>query len=228
MSRQKAWIMAARIISLMFTPFYLPLIGIGLMFVFTYMNALPWQYKMGVLLLAFLFTILLPTLLIRAYRKMQGWTRIQLGQKERRMVPYLISILCYFLCIEVMKAQHVAFLIHCIVLSALIIQISCVIINMFWKISTHMAAIGGVAGGVLAFTHMFIYNPVWWLCIIFLLAGMLGTARMILRQHTLAQVVAGFGVGFLGASIGILQDEFFVVVAAIFRIIVNTFIKIIL
>ena len=220
MSRQKAWIMAARIISLMFTPFYLPLIGIGLMFVFTYMNALPWQYKIGVLLLAFLFTILLPTLLIRAYRKMQGWTRIQLGQKERRMVPYLISILCYFLCIEVMKAQHVAFLIHCIVLSALIIQISCVIINMFWKISTHMAAIGGVAGGVLAFTHMFIYNPVWWLCIVFLLAG--------LRQHTLAQVVAGFGVGFLGASLGILQDEFFVVVAAIFRIIVNTFIKIIL
>ena len=220
--------MAARIISLMFTPFYLPLIGIGLLFVFTYMNALPWQYKVSVLLLAYLFTILLPTLLIRAYRKMQGWTRLQLGQKERRMVPYLISILCYFLCIEVMKAQHVAFLIHCIVLSALIIQISCVLINTMWKISTHMAAIGGVAGGVLAFTHMFIYNPVWWLCVVFLLAGMLGTARMILRQHTLAQVVAGFGVGFLGAAIGILQDEFFVVVAAIFRIIVNTFIKIIL
>ena len=226
MTRQKAWITAARIISLMFTPFYLPLIGIALLFLFTYMNSLPWQYKILILLTAFLFTILLPTLLIRAYRRMQGWTRIQLGQKERRMVPYLISILCYFLCIGVMKAQHVAFFIHSIVLSALIIQITCVLINTLWKISTHMAAIGGVAGGVLAFTHIFIYNPVWWLCVVFLVAGLLGTARMILRQHSLAQVVAGFAVGFIGAAAGILRGELFAIIGTLLRIIANIFIKI--
>lgn len=228
MTRQKTWILAAKIISLMFTPFYLPVIGIGLLFLFTYMNALPWEYKSAVLLLTFLFTVLLPTLLIRAYRKMQGWTRIQLGQKERRFVPYFISILCYFLCIEVMKIQHVAFFIHSIVFSAIIIQITCILINLFWKISTHMAAIGGVAGGVIAFTHIFIYNPVWWLCVVFLLAGMLGTARMILRQHSLAQVVAGFAVGFVGAAVGILRGDFLTIVATIFKIIVNTFIKLII
>ena len=37
-----------------------------------------------------------------------------------------------------------------------------------------------------------------------MLAGLLGTSRMILRQHTLAQVVAGFWVGFACAVVGIL------------------------
>ena len=37
-----------------------------------------------------------------------------------------------------------------------------------------------------------------------ILAGILGTSRMILRQHSLAQVVAGFLVGVVCAIIGIL------------------------
>ena len=70
---------------------------------------------------------------------------------------------------------------------------------MWWKISTHTAAIGGIAGALVAFSGKFSYNPVWWLCLVILVAGLVGTARMILRQHTLAQVVAGFAVGFVSA-----------------------------
>jgi membrane-associated phospholipid phosphatase len=44
---------------------------------------------------------------------------------------------------------------------------------------------------------------VWWFCLVFLLAGILGSARMYLRQHTLAQVVGGFGIGFVCAVLGI-------------------------
>ena len=69
------------------------------------------------------------------------------------------------------------------------------IINVWWKISTHTAAIGGVAGGLVVYSIAFSFNPIWWLAFVILLAGMVGTARMILRQHTLAQVVAGFLVG---------------------------------
>ena len=35
-------------------------------------------------------------------------------------------------------------------------------------------------------------NPVWWLCFFILLSGMLGTARIIVKQHTLLEVLAGF------------------------------------
>jgi membrane-associated phospholipid phosphatase len=39
---------------------------------------------------------------------------------------------------------------------------------------------------------------------VFVVAGILGTSRMILRQHTLLQVVAGFLVGIVCAIIGII------------------------
>ena len=39
------------------------------------------------------------------------------------------------------------------------------------------------------------FNPISWLCLTLVLAGLVGTSRIILRQHTLAQVTAGFGVG---------------------------------
>ena len=91
-----------------------------------------------------------------------------------------------------------------IVTAALFIQITCAMINVWWKISTHTAAIGGVAGALFVFAEFFGFNPVWWLSLTLILAGILGTSRMILRQHSLAQVVAGFFVGGACAIIGIL------------------------
>ena len=54
------------------------------------------------------------------------------------------------------------------------------------------------------FGELFGFNPVWWLCLVFILAGVLGTSRMILRQHTLAQVVAGFFVGVVCSIVGLI------------------------
>ncbi|MBQ2130894.1 MAG: phosphatase PAP2 family protein, partial [Prevotella sp.] len=56
-----------------------------------------------------------------------------------------------------------------------------------------------------AFSFKFAFNPVWWLCLVLILAGMVGTARMILRQHSLFQVVMGFLTGFFCAFYMILK-----------------------
>jgi membrane-associated phospholipid phosphatase len=91
-----------------------------------------------------------------------------------------------------------------IVSAALFIQVVCALINVWWKISTHTAAIGGVAGALFVFGEFFAFNPVWWLSLVFVLAGLLGTSRMILRQHSLLQVVAGFIVGLICSILGLL------------------------
>jgi membrane-associated phospholipid phosphatase len=187
--------MGARIVSLVFTPFYLPLVGLLTMFLFSYLSLYPWIFKLRILAMVLLFTIMLPTFLIRMYRRYNGWTLIELGQKERRMVPYIISILCYFACIYLMELVHVPHFMVSIVIAALTIQMVCALVNMVWKISTHMAAIGGFAGALFVFADAFGFNPVWWFCLLFIVAGLLGSSRMILRQHTLSQVVAGFFVG---------------------------------
>ena len=197
-------ILAARILSMLFTPFYLPMVGLVALFVFSYMSIFPLYYKLEVLIMAYLFTILIPTVMIHFYRRHQGWSLIELGHRERRMVPYVISIVSYFTCVFVMQRLHMPHFMSAIIIAALLLQIVCALINVWWKISTHTAAIGGVAGALFAFAEYLNFNPVWWLCLVFLVAGVLGTSRMILRQHSLSQVVVGFWVGFLCAAVAIL------------------------
>ena len=204
MTKEKGFILAARLISMVFTPFYLPTVGLICLFMFSYLSQMPWSYKFQLLTMVYLLTVVIPTVLIHFYRRHHGWSLIDLGQKERRAVPYVISILCYFLCIYLMEFLHIPHFMMSIVTAALFIQITCAMINVWWKISTHTAAIGGVAGGLFVFAEFFGFNPVWWLSLTFIVAGVLGTSRMILRQHSLAQVVAGFLVGVVCAIIGIL------------------------
>ena len=47
--REKTAILAARIVSLVFTPFYLPLVGLMALFAFSYLSLMPWAYKLQVL-----------------------------------------------------------------------------------------------------------------------------------------------------------------------------------
>lgn len=189
---------------MMFTPFYLPLVGLAALFFFSYLNTFPLYYILMVMGIVWLFTVLMPTMLIHLYRRYHGWTPIQLGVRERRMVPYVISILCYFTCFYIMSLSHTPHTITSILIAALAVQMLCAMTNVWWKVSTHSAAIGGVAGGLLSFSLIFNFNPVWWLCLVILLGGMVGTSRMILRQHTLPQVVVGFFMGLLCSAVTIL------------------------
>lgn len=193
--KEKNIIFTARIMSMIFTPFYLPIVGLIALFIFSYMSLLPMMYKLVMLAMVYLLTVVAPSLLIHLYRFCQGWTSHELGRKERRLVPYIISIVCYFACFFWMEYRNTPRVISIIVVVALTIQMVCALINIWWKISTHTAAIGGVAGGLVSYSIAFSFNPLWWLCFVLILAGAVGTARMILRQHSLSQVVTGFLVG---------------------------------
>lgn len=193
--KEKNIIFTARIMSMIFTPFYLPIVGLIALFIFSYMSLLPMMYKLVMLAMVYLLTVVAPSLLIHLYRLCQGWTSHELGRKEHRLVPYIISIVCYFACFFWMEYRNTPRVISIIVVVALTIQMVCALINIWWKISTHTAAIGGVAGGLVSYSIAFSFNPLWWLCFVLILAGAVGTARMILRQHSLSQVVGGFLVG---------------------------------
>lgn len=202
--KEKEIIFTAKVLSVLFTPFYLPILGLLILFIFSYLSLLPLTYKLFLLLMFYLFTVFLPTALIRFYRRYQGWTLIELGSRERRAIPYVISIFSYLLCYYIMAATHVPHFMGSILIAALVIQVACAIINLFIKISTHTAAIGSVIGALLAFSVIFSFNPVWWLCIVLLLAGMVGTSRMILRQHSLRQVVLGYLAGVACSFVSVL------------------------
>lgn len=181
--------------SLLSTPFYLPLVGMLALFVFSYLSILPFLYKLQVILMTYIFTLLIPTMCIHWYHSYNGWTLWHLRERNKRMVPYFISIISYFACFALMKYLHLPHFMSAIIVAALFVQIVCAITNIWFKISTHMAAIGGFTGGLIAFSFIFGFNPVWWLSLIILISGMVGTARMIMRVHTLREICAGYIIG---------------------------------
>jgi membrane-associated phospholipid phosphatase len=202
--KERQLIKAAHILGLIFTPLYLPITGFLALFIFSYLSLLPWSLKLYVLVVVYLFTILIPMTAIRIYRKLMGWKRHELGHREKRMIPYILSITSYCCCYYLMNSMHWPRFMGGIVIAALVIQIACAIINVWWKISAHTAAVGGVTGALIAFSLLFLFNPVWWLCLVIILSGLLCTSRIILYQHSLSQVLVGYVIGMIGAFFSIL------------------------
>lgn len=206
---RKSIIFTARLVSLVFTSFYLPLVCVVVLtalFTMSYLSLLPLPYKLTVLAVVVFFTIALPMFFVITHlaMRLEQWTARELGQKHLRMVPYAFSLAGYASCVWVLQSMNVFHFILSIVIATMLVQIACTVINIWWNISTHTAAIGGIAGALVAFAEILGFNPVWWLCATLLLAGILGSASMMVRQHTLLQVVAGFSVGFFFAGAGIL------------------------
>lgn len=193
--KEKHLLITARFLSLVFTPFYLPMMGMLALFSFSYLAILPLLYKSQLILMVYLFTILFPSFFIRIYHSHKWKFLSELHPREQRMVPYVISIISYFLCIYLMSLKHVPHFMTNILLAALIIQVVCAVINVWWKVSTHTAGIGGVTGALLAYATLFAFNPVWWLSGVIIISGLVGTSRIILRQHSLSEVVVGYVIG---------------------------------
>lgn len=191
----KTLIRTAKVVSAVFTPFSIPFLAFLILFIFSYLRIMPLQYKLIVLGVVYCFTILIPTLTIFLFRKINGLGPEELVERKRRYIPFMLTITSYVFCLLMMHRLNIPWYMTGIILSALVMMIICVIVNLKWKLSEHMAGAGAVIGGLVAFSALFGYNPVWWLCLFILVAGVLGTARIILRHHTLGEVMGGFAVG---------------------------------
>lgn len=188
-------IRTARVISAIFTPFSIPFLAFLILFLFSYLRIMPIQYKLIVLGVVYCFTILMPTLTIFLFRKINGFSPEDLGERKRRFMPFLLTITSYVFCLVMMHRLNIPWYMTGIILAALIMMIICIIVNLKWKLSEHMAGLGAIVGGLVSFSALFGYNPIWWLCLFILIAGVLGTARIILQHHTLGEVLVGFAVG---------------------------------
>lgn len=185
-------------------PYYMPVVGFLALFTFTYLSLLPLFYKLLVLSMVWIFTIALPRLCVFVWRKLNGWVPMQLRLRERRAVPYVMFMLSYTACLHLMFRLHLPHYMCGILVAALLVQAVCIVVNIWWKISMHCAGAGAIIGALLAYSVLFVFNPVGWLCVLVLFSGAVGTARMLLRQHSLAQVVTGTLVGTACGLAGIL------------------------
>jgi hypothetical protein len=165
------------------------------LFYYSYLRLWPWDYKAFILTVVLMFTIVLPRITIEVFRRLNKWSHWQLSHREHRHMPYFITIASYIACVLIFMQINTALFMRGMILAMLVIGLVCALVNAWWKVSTHMAGMGGLFGTVIAFSYLFFFNPLMPMCGILIMSGIMGTCRMILRQHTLSQVIVGFLIG---------------------------------
>ncbi|MBE6287301.1 MAG: hypothetical protein E7099_03820 [Mediterranea massiliensis] len=193
--KEKVLRVVSHLVSAVFAPGMLPFVAFLILFTCSYLRIMPLQYRLIVLGIVFCFTLLLPMFSMYIYRKLYKLSKDELRQRHHRFIPFLLVIFSYVVCLILMVRMHMPWYLTAIVWDAMLMLLLCTIINLWWRLSIHMAGIGAIIGGLVTFSMLFGYNPMWWLCFFILTAGMLGSARMILYGHSFGEVLGGFAVG---------------------------------
>jgi len=115
---------------------------------------------------------------------------------DRLMVLLFTSAFYYlgFVLLDRIKAYPVFKL---VMIASVLVIIALLLISFKWKISSHMAALGGITGAVLALAFRTGINPVFSVLVLVLAAGLTGTSRLIVQKNSLTQVVAGYFLGLI-------------------------------
>lgn len=193
----------AKLLSAIFRPSFYPLVGYLILFTFTFLNLLPWGFKLWVLSAVYIFTIALPYILILITRKINRWSKRDIYQQKHRYIVYCINIICYISCMYVCQNLYLPSFIGAILVISLMVQCACVLINIWYKVSMHSAGTGLIIGALLAYSFIFNFNPIWWLCGAILLSGAVMSSRMHISGNTLGQVLCGTLIGIVCGVTGI-------------------------
>ncbi len=122
---------------------------------------------------------------------------IHLNERSERKYPIIFTILFHIANYYFLTKIHLPFIYNLFLLTGIFSLIVTFLVSYFWKISMHTTGIGGLCG--VFFTCLLIWGIDTRLLFgfLFLIAGMIGSARLILNAHTSGQVYAGFMAGFV-------------------------------
>lgn len=187
----------AKVISILFHPVLIPTLGLVLLmnsgFYFT---ALSWEAKRFVMLVVFFTTCILPMLSV-AIMALNPKFDISMTKSRDRILPLLSSSMFYYLGYLLLSKVRAVPDFKLFMVATVLVIIVLLVISFRWKISLHMASLGGLAGTLLALSFRSGVNPIYSILIAVLVSGLLGTARLILKKHDIWQLLAGYGLGFI-------------------------------
>lgn len=186
----------AKIISVVFNPLLMPTYALLILFATnTYLTLLPFEAKKAIFLTTFISTCLLPLAFIPLFMYQKLIRNIRMEDKKERLLPFSVVTILYFLSYFLMIQMGVPPTILKVILAGGILIFIVVLITIRWKISVHMAGIGALTATLVAFTIILKADFILFLLISLFVAGILGTARMVLKAHSPQQIYAGFGLG---------------------------------
>lgn len=190
---------AARIVSFIFHPLLFPtyiflaLLNSHAYFAYRVPAAMQWVLTAAIFIVTFVF----PSLSSYIMLKRGVVHSLEMENRSERIFPYLITAIYFFGCYFMLKNSHLSAFFYQVQLGAAITVLMAAIINLRWKISAHMAGIGGLAGVFFTLSIILPDSFMREFLLSVLLAGIIGAARLLAGLHSNAQIYAGFVLGFL-------------------------------
>ena len=194
----------ARFMSSALTPLLMPTYGMFLILWVSVLCLLPYGRRVAVLLVSMGITCIVPLIFLSVLRHFNLIKDLHVNVREQRLFPYLFTALCYGVAAYYLHATcHAPQWCVMFMVGSAITVLLMALINLKWKVSAHMAGIGGVIGLIyqIHVQGLSAFDLLWLLCFLILVAGLLGSSQLVLRRHDIWQVLVGAVVGFLCVSL---------------------------
>ncbi|MCR9287905.1 MAG: hypothetical protein NXI23_11010 [Bacteroidetes bacterium] len=164
------------------------------------------------ILLIFLSTFLLPAISVSMMKALGMVESFELKDKQERIGPYIITGIFYmWIFINFKNNSQIPVAFTTFVLGSTIALFIAFFLNIFSKISAHAVGMGGLIGMVTILMLLYDYHSFAFeipfvgsmemslntlLMLIILLAGIVGSSRLLLKAHEPVQIYSGYIVGF--------------------------------
>ncbi len=187
----------AKILSLVFFPLLIPTYTLLIIFnINVYFSMIiPQLAKLQILGMVFLITFIFPFFMMILFQRIGIIKSLYMKTKEERTLPYLMTIIFYYLAYYLLKQLQISPIFYYFILGATFLIIITLIINFFWKISIHMIGVGGMLGTLMGLSFLWMIDIPFLIILLVLCSGITGYARLKLNAHNPAQIYSGFLLG---------------------------------
>ncbi len=189
----------ASVFSVLLSPMLMPTYGMIIAFQLSTYQILLTTDKLIVIAVIAALTCVIPAVLFLVMKYFGILTDVHLNNRRERFLPYAIIIVCYVVAALYLFNINAPTWMWMFLFGAGVASLVSLVVNIVWKISAHMAGIGGIIGLLCKINNfgdgVFDLMPI--ICVVIIVAGILGTSRLAMERHTLWQVIAGVFNGFL-------------------------------
>lgn len=160
------------------------------------------EAKEVLMYLFFAFAFLAPAITVAFLQLRGNVDSVMLEKRSQRIIPSVMTIgygiiLMVMLYLKVPIGINGGPFIYGLAAGSLLTVIICTVITFSWKVSLHAAGMGMLSGFLVIYYYYMDYYPLWLLLVCLIVCGLVMSARMYLKLHTLGQLLIGFGIGFL-------------------------------
>lgn len=189
----------SNVVSYVLHPIFMPLIMAFVIYTIAPMSFVQYEGKNLTLLFVQigLSTIFFPLLVVLLLKGLGFINSVLMKTNKERIIPVLATMICYWWISHVFKNLDAPVELQILLRGSYWGMIALFVCSIFFKISMHTMAAGGMLGMLIVLLMLSPVSMTIPLFVGILIAGLSGTARLLLGAHTQFEVWTGYALGIL-------------------------------